>query len=215
MGKYLDVFTSFLFLIALFQCCSAAGGENPTDNPTAAYLTVVISKYVHYSCSCSYSILKGLSCTSKPKLKNLLHKLMSTNFLLFFHSQLLYRITSRDSTSPEESTVRKWIDCLNESLKCGLRYSESLARKLINWAIHIRRQIKNKSGRKRSNFLQLDWTLESDSFVASSASSADTPGSEVKKLSEKVKTLQNQLQSSSQVLQTVQNITPQRPTQGY
>ena len=44
MGKYLAVFTALLFLMALMRCCFAAGGEIPSDDPTAAYLTVVIAK---------------------------------------------------------------------------------------------------------------------------------------------------------------------------
>lgn len=44
MGKYLAVFTATLFLTALFQCCFAAGGASASEDPTSAYITVIIAK---------------------------------------------------------------------------------------------------------------------------------------------------------------------------
>ena len=44
MGKYLVVFTTAVFLLALLQTCFAAGGALPSEDPTSAYLTVLILK---------------------------------------------------------------------------------------------------------------------------------------------------------------------------
>jgi hypothetical protein len=38
------VFTAAVFLLALVQCCFAADGKSPSEDPVAAYLTVIISK---------------------------------------------------------------------------------------------------------------------------------------------------------------------------
>ena len=96
--------------------------------------------------------------------------------------------------------MRKWIYRLNESLNCGLKYSESLASKLINRVVHIHRYVKGVGGRKRKHFLSLSWTLETDSCGSVSSVTMVTPTTDVKKLSEQVKSLQNQLQASSRVL---------------
>ena len=116
-------------------------------------------------------------------------------------SQLLYDIKSRDSSSPSESTVKRWIDCLNETLKCCLTYSERLASVLINRANNLRRELKNQGGRRRQDILSQNWSL-----VLSEQGEAQE---EVVKLQQQVKTLQTMVQASSRALREIQE-TPSR-----
>ena len=44
MSTNLAVFTAALFLLALVQCCFAANGKSPSEDPVSAYLTVMIAK---------------------------------------------------------------------------------------------------------------------------------------------------------------------------
>ena len=122
-------------------------------------------------------------------------------------SRLLYNITQSDSSSPSESTVRRWIDSLNSSLKCSLVFSQMLASKLINRAIHIKRKVKNEGGRKRENFLSLNWTLTVP-LDPSTPAVDKTPNEETTKLSEEVKSLRSQVQATTRVLRQIQQETP-------
>lgn len=120
-------------------------------------------------------------------------------------SRLLYNITHKDGPTPSESTVRRWIDQLNESLRCTLTFSQTLASKLINRAIHVKRKVKNAGGRKREGFLSLNWTLTVplDCSTPAGASCEDTT-----KLSEEVKSLRCQVQATTRVLRQIQQDTP-------
>ena len=118
------------------------------------------------------------------------------------YSQLLFDITCRDSSSPPESTVRRWIDRINENLKCCLTYSERLASILINRANNLRRKLKNQGGRRRQNILSQNWSL----VISQEQSEVHE---EVAQLQQQVKTLHNMVQASSRALREIQE-TPSR-----
>ena len=117
------------------------------------------------------------------------------------YSQLLYDITSQDSSNSSESTIKRWIDRLNETLKCCLMYSERLASILINRANNLQRKLKNQGGRRRQEILSQNWSL-----VISEPGEAQE---EVAKLQQQVKTLQSMVQASSRALREIQE-TPSR-----
>ena len=106
--------------------------------------------------------------------------------------------------------MRKWIDRLNEVLRCSLKYSQKLASTLVNRAVHVKRKIKNAGGRQRETFLSKNWTLVVPVDGIALSSSADLPTEDVTNLSQQLKTLESQLQASQHVLQETQRKTPIR-----
>ena len=117
------------------------------------------------------------------------------------YSQLLFDITCRDSSSPPESTVRRWIDRINDNLMCCLIYSERLASILINRANNLRRKLKNQGGRRCQNISQ-NWSL----VISQEQSKVNE---EVAQLQQQVKTLQTMVQASLRALREIQE-TPSR-----
>ena len=124
------------------------------------------------------------------------------------NSRLLYDITHQDPSNPSEQRVRKWIDHLNDTLCCTLKFSKELASALVQRANNLRYRMKNKGGRRREDILSQNWTLT----IAFDDSDSSTPSSssEVAKLSQHVASLQRKVQASACVLQQIQQETPQR-----
>ena len=103
--------------------------------------------------------------------------------------------------------VKQWIKKLNDTLRCCLRYSCSLASTLVQRANNLKCRIKNKGGRQRDRILSQNWTLNTD--IGTVAPSTATPSGDVVKLTQQVKSLQIQVQASTRVLQQIQE-TPTR-----
>lgn len=121
------------------------------------------------------------------------------------YSRLLYNITREDPSHPSEVIVKQWIKRLNDSLRCSLRYSCSLASTLVQRANNLKWRIKNKGGRQRDSILSQNWTLHTDiDTVAPPTQSGDMVS-----LTRQVKSLQSQVQASTRVLQKIQE-TPTR-----
>ena len=88
-----------------------------------------------------------------------------------------------------------------------------MASVLINRVVHIKRKVKNAGGRQRDNFLSLNWTLTLPPQNSDTPStSTHAPAEDLANLSERVKSLESQLQASRRVLREIQqeNPTPKR-----
>lgn len=123
------------------------------------------------------------------------------------YSRLLYNISREDPSRPSEDIVKQWIKKLNDTLQCSLRYSCSLASSLIQRVNNLKWRIKNKGGRQRDRVLSQNWKLTTD--IGTVAPPTETPSGDVARLTQKVKSLQSQVQASARVLQQIQE-TPSR-----
>ena len=119
----------------------------------------------------------------------------------------MYNITREDPSHPSEDIVKQWIKKLNDTLRCCLRYSCSLASTLVQRANNLKCRIKNKGGKQRDRILSQNLTLNTD--IGTVAPSTVTPSGDVVKLTQQVKSLQSQVQASTRVLQQIQE-TPTR-----
>ena len=113
----------------------------------------------------------------------------SLNLEFFIYSWMLYEITRRDPSHSSQDTVKGWVDRLNESLTCGLRFSQDLATTLIQRANNLRYRLKNKGGWRRDNILSQSWNLVIRG--GGDATSTHTPSDDVAKFSQQVKALQS------------------------
>ena len=135
---------------------------------------------------------------------------------MFYHtnSRLLYDITCHDDSNPDERIVR-WIDQLNKALRCSLQYSQQLASVLINRVVHIKRKVKNAGGRQHDNFLSLSWNLTTPHDGDIPSLSTLSPAEVVVKLFQRIKSLESQLQASTQVLREIQQDTHSQTSQTH
>jgi hypothetical protein len=60
----------------------------------------------------------------------------------FFYSQLLYDITTRDTTNPAVSVVESWPQLTGAKVGIDIKYAQRIDTLLVRPANHLKRQVK-------------------------------------------------------------------------